>query len=609
MAFGGVTNVEQVGDGQYQATFANGESLRLMGKTGEDAFSRFQAEQSLGARGAVAGPGAGPEAGEGTGSALERAAKTALYTSPLVGPAIGAGKIALETGRRVLGGGEPASKERVGTTTVEAPKATEPAGAAPEAAGEQQQPQPTGPQSLGYTMKGLDPATGKQVEGEAFRMPDGSVQIHQAARPGSPGGLTALGKQTMTQYAEAQRLAAEHSAKASEYQQVGVDLAVQDAEAHQAYLDEQRVQNQLQMQKQADEEAEIQKKVGALEASYQKASQDFREARIDPDRYVKAKPGRNWLLGLSAALGTFGAAMARTPNFAMEFINGQIANDMRSQENEINVKGRDADNQLASLTRSLGDLSLAKKAYRQLKLEEASIESARVSNQFKGQQIANTAKLVSEQSAAEGIKAGEEKYRAFVEHVMKDKLYFRQGSAGSRGGFLVPTQESFQSGRSSNIDVEKLKLQQNKADAAAGKGPHLGQRAQGQIVAARNARSAIHEAADALGVERDETGAFKDPSLGATVASKIPYSDTRQKMNALKLTMIAEIGKAQTGGALTEAEAHEMKDQIDSSNTPGEIGAMLRHYDHTMAQVETNARNVAASSGPGSDNERDDEAH
>lgn len=392
----GLTQVVQEGPDRYRATFANGNSIPLIGQAGKNLFEKQQAAIAL------SQPRAQP-------TSPEQVAPAPAPTQP---------------------------GERVGSTVVSAPQ---PGQAEPEApaapAPEQQQ---AGPQSLGYTMKSVDPATGKETEGEAFRMPDGSIGVFKAPTRGSPGGLTPLGKQTMEQYAEAQTMAAQHSAKASEFQQVGVDLAVKDAQAQQAYLEERRVQAMLEARDAAEEEAAIQQKVAGLEASYEKARQDFANARVDPDRYVKSKPGGNWLLGLSAALGAFGATLGRTSNFAMDFINARIADDVRSQEAEINVKGRDADNQLAQLTRSMGDLSLAKKAYRQLKLEEATIEGQRVAGQFKGQQIANTAAMVAEQAAAEGIRAGQEKSQAFVEKVMKDKLYFRQGSAGSPGGFMKP---------------------------------------------------------------------------------------------------------------------------------------------------------------------------
>lgn len=437
MAVGGVVNVAPVAPGQYRADFANGQSMLLTGKPGEDEYNRFQVAQSLGARGAVAGPGAGKEiTEEEQGGALRTLGKVAALANPLTAGAV----IANEAGKRLFGKNDapeapPAAPAAAKQGASSAP-ATTPA-AAQEAEPQQAAPQATGPVSLGQTLEATDPATGKKFTGEAFRMPDGTVRVMRQGTPGSPGGLTALGKQTMQQYAEAQTLAGEHSAKAAEHQQTAVDLAVQQAEARQAYLEEQKIQTQLAMQQQADEEAAIQQKVTALEASHEKARQEFASARVDPDRYVKSKPGGNWILGLSAALGAFGASLARTPNFAMEFINGRIADDIRSQEAEINVKGRDADNQLAQLTKALGDLSLAKKSFRQLKLEEAAIEGQRVAGQFQGQQIANNARLVAEQAAAEGIRAGEERSRGFVEHVMKDKLYYRQGSAGTPGGFFL----------------------------------------------------------------------------------------------------------------------------------------------------------------------------
>lgn len=408
----GLTSVVPDGQGFYRATFANGNTVRLGGQTGQKLYDQQQAAIAL------SQPRDQPTAPE--------------QVAPAPAPS------------------RPG--ERVGSTVVGAPRGgqAEPA-AAPEA-------EQTGPVKLGYTMKAIDPATGKEFEGEAIRQQDGSIGVFRAPTRGSPGGLTALGKQTMAQYAQAAVASGEHSAKAAEAQQIGVDIAVQDAEARQAFIQKQQELNLLEQHRQQDEERELQEKVSNLNAKYDLARQTFADARADPTRIGRG--GKKWLFGLSAALGAFGAGLARTPNFAMDFINARVADDIRSQEAEINVKGRDADNQLATLTRSLGDLKLAKTAYRQLKLEEASLEGQRIAGQFKGQAIAANAMMVAEQAAAEGIKVGEQRSREFVEHVMKEKLYYRQGSAGSAGGIFSPQLGQIQAGQ--NLEKGRFELAKDK---------------------------------------------------------------------------------------------------------------------------------------------------
>jgi hypothetical protein len=550
MAAGGIVSVTPVGPGQYKTDFANGNSVLLTGAEGENQFNRFQAAQSLAmGPGAVAGPGAGPEPGEGPGilsGIANRAGQALKAINPLVNPT---GAVADATAAAMA---PDAPKERVGKTTLDAPTA-QPAPGGPTVPASAQAAAPgaesAGPVPLGYTMKAVDPATGKDIEGEAMKMPDGSIGVYRAPTRGSPGGLTSLGKQTMTQYGEAQQLAAEHSAKAAEAQQIGVDLAVQDAEARNAFVEEQKLQAQLEMQKQADEEAALQQKLVGLETSYETARQEFASARVDPDRYVKSKPGGNWILGLSAALGAFGAGLARTPNFAMEFISGRIADDMRAQESEINVKGREADNQLANLTRSLGDLKLAKTAFRQIKLEEAAYEAQRVAGQFKGQQIANNARMVSEQAAAEGIRAGEERSRSFVEHVMKDKLYYRQGSAGSAGGFLRPHLGGVQ-------DVKTLQTPPKGPGAEAEARPVEGGRTEkiSAYAAGITAALKVQENLEKRGVAADT---FDDPATGAVdrVKNYSSNKDLNRNTDQLAAAYQAARGKSDKDADLAQKDA------------------------------------------------------
>ena len=503
----GLTSVVQEGPGRFRATFANGNSIPLTGQTGQNLYDKQQAAVAL--------------------SQPREQPTTPEQVAPAPQPSV--------------------PGERVGTTVVSEPQGGQ---AEPETAAQEQ----TGPVSLGYTMKSVDPTTGKEVEGEAFQMPDGSIGVYQAPRAGSPGGLTALGKQTMAQFAQSQLSAGEHGAKAAQAQQIGVDLAVQDAEARQGFIEEQKIQTQLELQKQADEEAAIQQKVAGLEASYQKASEAFRSARIDPDRYVKSKPGGNWILGLSAALGALGAGLARTPNFAMEFINARIADDVRSQEAEINVKGRDADNQLAGLTRALGDLKLAKTSYRQLKLEEASYEAQRVAGQFKGQQIANNALMVAEQSAAAGALESEKRVREFNEHVFKEKLYFRQGSAGTRGGFTRPQLGGVQAVK--NLVTEKTDKELARAEARAELHPVESGRTEKISAFAAGIDSALRitQQLEKRGVTDD---VYDDPQAGPLdrLSGMEDNADLRRDTTRLASGYQAARGKSDKDAELAEQDA------------------------------------------------------
>lgn len=555
MPAGGIVNVTPVAPGQYKADFGNGESALLTGGPGEDAFNRFQAANSLGARGAVAGPGAGAPPGESEG--VRGLLGNALRAGEaLVNPAGAVSRAAGDVAQRFTSPDQPAPPPAAAPAASPAPTEAPPAQPAPAGpvapvAAQPAQaatPQQTGPVPLGHTMKAVDPATGKEFEGDAFRMPDGSVKIVRQGMAGTPGGLTDAGKSRMEKYVASQTRAAEKMAEAAEYRQIGTDLAIQDAEAYRAHLEEQKVQTQLIMQEQADEQRAVEERVNSYRSSYDKAAQEFQAARVDPDRYMKSKGGGGRALtGLAAALGAFGAGMARTPNFAMDFINNRIADDMRSQEAEINVKGRAADNLLGRLTREMGDLQLAKKSFRQLQLQEAGYEAELVANGTKSQQIANAARQVAAETAAAGAIAGDEKDAAFYEKTMKEKLYYRPGSAGRAGGIFSPTQESYQSGRSSGIAVEDLKLRQQKQDAeAAGAPKPVAEERTGKVSALGDSLSAAVNIRKELESRNVVGDVVDDPTTGAyDRATNIKSNEAlSQNTEALAKGLQAAYGKS-----------------------------------------------------------------
>lgn len=91
----------------------------------------------------------------------------------------------------------------------------------------------------------------------------------------------------------------------------------------------------------AAQQAETAKRVEAWDA----AVSDYRaNATIDPDRYKKRLgTGGRIANTIAIALGSFGAALARTPNYALQIIDEEISRDIRAQESEIAQKKGDVD--------------------------------------------------------------------------------------------------------------------------------------------------------------------------------------------------------------------------------------------------------------------------
>lgn len=474
-------------------------------------------------------------------------------------------------------------------------------GAGPVAATQQPMPQgqaPGGPrvgESLGYTMKAFNPATGKEEEGVAEwqRGPDGVLRpmVRVAGSRGSPGGLTPFGKQKTAHETETEQKIAEARAQQEAANEQARAAAQGQAEAELSFRKEQEQQAVNQANDQAAEADQIKKRVSDLDAKYQSAREAANAGSVDAGRYMRG----NWMAALGAMFGAIGASAGRHPNYVMDFINNNIDRDIRSQEKEIEIKGRAADNALADLVREQGSLKDAKMAMRQILTEKAANKSAAIAAQYKGQAIGAAAEQAAAQAAESHALQDQERKQSYLDRTLHDRTYYSPGSAGRAGGLLTPTMGSMAGKQEGEIKGRELALKERHEETRAGNEGKLGQRAASVVATARVARGAIQELADAMEMQRGEDGHFEEPSTATVIASKIPYSDTRQKVQALKNTLISEVGKAQTGGVLTEQAAHEMMGQVNGLSTPGEFAAFANHFDHTMSEVERQYRLVAKS--------------
>lgn len=331
-----------------------------------------------------------------------------------------------------------------------------------------------------------------------------------------------------------------------------------------------------------------------------------KQAKVDPDA-VYHKAGTAGVIGMiiGQALGAFGAAIGHHENYAQKLIEDENQREMRAQEDEIK-RGEVSDNNLlAKLQDQFDDLDQAKSA---LKLVQGELQDRQI------QAYAEASKSAEAQRTAQLWLAQNQQQRLAEEQHFRDLSIGKQTTstaakvvtpvAGHRmtDDELIAYQTRQNKARAGLLSSEnELGYQRQGGEQAdklmkRGEGKGVSPRAQGQIVAARNARDVVAELAGNLGMKRDKNGEFGDPGVLDTLWSKVPFSDVHQNVSMLRNSLAAEIGKAQTGGILSEGEAKSMHDQLDSLHTPGQIGAFVRHYDNMMKNVEQNVRGVAASS-------------
>jgi len=620
-SFGNFVSSEPVGPGLYRFGLNNGNSVTLAGPQAEDLNKRLTA--GIQPPSLAQGPGAlasapesipnvqlpertasdAPTAQQNAQGQAARAAPGGSLTDAaiagLAGTGVGLPLAAGLAGARYLGNkltGADAPPVSQPTKSPSAPTAPASAQANESAPEPPQQAAPGQAQGLaegtflGYSGKGMGGVEGPVV------VHNGQPMVYVAPSKGSPGGFTALGKETIATHAATEASAQEAEQIATQAKAQGVMAEVENMAAQEGAAEEAKWQAALQVQDQQDEVAAKQARLQDLNARYEQVAEEARNATVDENQYMRGARGLFSTLGM--AMGAFGAVLGRTPNFAQQFVENQIERNIRKQEQDLRTK-RDSENALGKLRDKFdGDLTIAKGVLRQLMTEQTAAQNRAASLSGKSEQMKQFYAETAALGEAKALREREALGMMFNEKMLKDPIYYRQGRAGTSGGFTPLGQEAYEKARAGELANSKLAFDMAK-QGGAGANPTLGQRQQAQITSARVARGAIEELADAYGIKRGKDGKFEEPTVGQAASSLIPYGDTRQKLNALKLTFAGEVGKAQTGGVPSDSELEHITKQLDSTRTPGEIAALLNHYDRTMQHVEHSVRDVAASSGPG----------
>lgn len=251
----------------------------------------------------------------------------------------------------------------------------------------------------------------------------------QNARAGAGGGPTHSVKVGETQSATTQRTkvdpraaAADAAAAGAMDQQKSAVLDAAHAQAQELAAKAEITQRQAaevaaNNAKQADAEAARQERLAKLEAEQTRLAQDVaKEARsIDPDRWLHQSAGRTIGAALAAALGAYGATLAKTPNYALQIINDAIDRDFAGQKLKLQAK-QDAQSMQARTidrTRALfSDQRAADMAARAnlMELHKAQVEALGL--KYKGTQVEANA-----QQAVAQLTVEQEKLRSQALHL------------------------------------------------------------------------------------------------------------------------------------------------------------------------------------------------
>jgi hypothetical protein len=207
------------------------------------------------------------------------------------------------------------------------------------------------PMTPGYVSSaGVSRAQLEKKAGQGVEIPQTVSREVEGAIPYDPNAAEARGELSLDKRMLADEMAQRESAqyRAQELHAAATlpKLEMQAAEAEHQY---QTVRNNYERER----------------ADLEQMLQANRERRVDPNRWFTQKStGGQIATMLGLMLTTFASTMTGQENQGLRMIENIKEADIRAQEHEINLRGKDADNALAMLVRRYGDMNQAKAALR-----------------------------------------------------------------------------------------------------------------------------------------------------------------------------------------------------------------------------------------------------
>lgn len=149
---------------------------------------------------------------------------------------------------------------------------------------------------------------------------------------------------------------------------------------------------------QAKIKAETDKRIQLFDA----ASEERKSFKMNPNRYWDTMPAGSKIASvIGMALGAFGSALARTPNYAQQMIDNAINRDIQAQQLEYQKLGDDVDaakNGYAFFRQKGLDAAAATTAQRISSLEASQAKAAAIAASSKSPEIKANAEIFSKQT-------------------------------------------------------------------------------------------------------------------------------------------------------------------------------------------------------------------
>lgn len=567
MAYGNVVGYEPVegAPDAYRFRLADGSSMPVMGAAAADLKAKVDAADALTASQRTAQNMSIPMP---QGEASD-AAPTMSVAPPAPAP-------------------PPAPEPPPATPAEEAAGMSLPPDAAPQATeGPNMSPNP-GPAPRPDPMAGARPYTVGGVNVGVVQMPDGTLRKWSPGSAGSAGGpvqrseTRAGGFDPSQEYLDTLEKTALERKAANE---VATAAAEKEAGMRRTFLEEQERQQAVDSSEALARQGQIERDVGDLRKKYDDASREYASAEAPRDR---RSAGQVVGGAIFAGIGALGAALAKTPNFALDIINQSISRDIRAQEAAIAIKKEKADTMLGDLRERTGSLDLARSAVRGIRLQQAKLQWDRIAATTSDEKARANALEVSARLDMEHAGAVEDYRQRSLGQVTKGYAITPKVAPSAAGWKGVGAKEAI------GLVKEGAALDSSaagtaKALASVGKGGGAGAKA-GQQQADLKAALA--------GLDQYEAMHAKYGSPGV-LNSGVGGSEASQRLGSAANALGPIIGRGLEGNAPNDSTMKDIKGNLLSASGD-KIKATIGEY---RQQLQNRLRAVEEAGGQGAPEE------
>lgn len=409
--------------------------------------------------------------------------------------------------------------------------------------------------------------------------------------------------------AAGQRLEADKALLDAKLGEAATAKQIADAQAAKAASDNLAAQKRL-----ADQQAEIQRKQTNYQQQNQHMERELQDysqsAQPDPNRFFSSRtPVANMMSAIGQALGAAGASLGHTQNFAFEYVQSQIKNDIAAQQQAYESGRADRNNALARFANYYhGDIDMAKAGLNIAMNKVAETEAQQFAAQSQSKTITAGAQALAAQFQADSLKREQDK-AALAMGTTKiessDKYHAAEGG-GQRP--LTPAEQE-----------ARLKLLPKNGSVPQGFGAIPAQRVarlQDSYGAKKedlaNARHALNEEARSYGLKiNHDTGEVLQPNGKPADASSLDLPgvgrvkgklpdflagpEGRAARNA-RLDSVISYYKAAHGIQLTPEQAESAQQRLLGSTDEDAIRSLQQRAKH-LNELDEQADATAASIG------------